>query len=257
MEVILKTVDLTKRFGALAAVDRVSLEVAKGQITGLIGPNGSGKSTLFNTIYGIYKPDEGNIFFKDKKINGLTPDQIYAMGLVKDFQTARLFFGMTVLENMALPPKGQIGENIRWAPLHSKWYDQEKINAKTILELSKTFQIQPVIKNASTEISGGQMKLLQLGRTLMSTPELVLLDEPTAGVNPKLSQEIFELIDMLRKEKGLSFFIIEHKLDLLFDFVDMVYVMHQGEIIAKGLPDEILNNRACVAAYLGDYKCPS
>jgi branched-chain amino acid transport system ATP-binding protein len=101
------------------------------------------------------------------------------------------------------------------------------------------------------------MKLLQLGRTLMSTPELVLLDEPTAGVNPRLSQEIFGLIDMLRKEKGLSFFIVEHKLDLLFDFVDLVYVMHQGKIITKGLPDEILSNRACVDAYLGDYKCPS
>jgi branched-chain amino acid transport system ATP-binding protein len=251
MREILKLIDVTKKFGELRAVDRVSLEVRKDSITGLIGPNGSGKSTLFNTIAGVYRPDEGSIFYKGERIDGLTVEQIYAKGLVKSFQDARLFLGMTVLENMLLPPKNQIGEKMRLAPFHHKWQDQEKMYTETVLRLSHKFQIRNVLSNLASEISGGQMKLLQIGRSLMSAPELVLLDEPTAGVTPRLAREIFELIESLRSEGGLTFFIIEHKLDLLFEYAETIYVMDIGKIIAKGSPNEILKNQRVIDAYLG------
>lgn len=251
MEEILRLVNVTKKFGELRAVDRVSLEVRKNSITGLIGPNGSGKTTLFNTIAGIYKPDEGSIFYKGERIDGLSVEQIYAKGLVKSFQIVRLYLGMSVFENMLIPPRNQIGEKMRWSLFHSKWRDQEKINAETALRLSNKFQLFNVLSNLASEISGGQMKLLQICQGLMSRPELVLLDEPTAGIAPKLSEEIFELIERLRSEYDLSFFIIEHKLDFLFEYADIVYVMDSGKIIAKGSPDDILANQRVIDAYLG------
>jgi branched-chain amino acid transport system ATP-binding protein len=251
---LLKLVDVVKSFGGLRAVDGVSLEVEKGGLVGLIGPNGSGKTTLFNVIAGVYKPERGQIYFEGKRIDGLTPDEVFQRGIVRSFQLPRLFKGMTLLCNTLVPPRGQIGEKIRYAPIHRTWKSQEISNAEEALKISRTLELDGVIANLATDISGGQMKLLEIGRALMGEPKLLLLDEPTAGVAPKLAREIFERIIDLREEFGITCFIIEHRLELLFDFVKHIFVMHKGQIIAEGTRDDIMNNETVIKVYLGDFE---
>ncbi|MGD0478259.1 MAG: ABC transporter ATP-binding protein [Nitrososphaerales archaeon] len=245
--------NVVKTFDALRAVDGVSLEVKKGSIIGLIGPNGSGKSTLFNSIAGFYKPDGGEIYFEGKLINGLKSNEIFDRGIVRSFQMPRLFTGMTVLSNALVPPRNQKGEKTRYAPFHRSWRDQEIANARKSLKVTTDIHLDEVIRNLATDISGGQMKLLELARSLMGEPKLLLLDEPTAGVAPRLAEEIFEGIVSLRNEFGITCFIIEHRLELLFDYVEHIFVMHQGKILAEGTKEEILNNEMVVKVYLGDF----
>jgi branched-chain amino acid transport system ATP-binding protein len=248
---MLKLTNVTKSFGALRAVDNVSLEVKEGSLTGLIGPNGSGKSTLFNTIAGIYKPESGEIYFKGKRIDGLPPNEIFHEGVVRSFQNPHLFKGMTVLGNALLPPRGQKGERIRNAPFERTWSDQEIANAHKARKIVGDLQLAKVVKNLASDISGGQMKLLEIGRASMGEPKLLLLDEPTAGVAPKLAHEIFQSIRAVTEEGGTTSFIIEHRLELLFDFVEEIFVMHEGKILARGTKDEILANQGVVDVYLG------
>lgn len=251
---MLKLIDVVKSFGGLRAVDGVSLEIEKGGLVGLIGPNGSGKTTLFNVIAGVYKPERGQIYFEGKRIDGLTPDEVFQRGIVRSFQFPRLFRGMTVLCNTLVPPRDQIGEKIRYAPIHRIWTPQEISNAEEALKISRTLQLDGVLTNLATDISGGQMKLPEIGRALMGEPKLLLLDEPTAGVALKLAREIFERIINLKEEFGLTCLIIEHRLELLFDFVKHIAVMHKGEIIAEGTRDDILNNETVIKVYLGDFE---
>lgn len=251
MEQILLIKDLHKSFGGLKALNGVNLHVVKGEILGLIGPNGSGKSTLFNIISGLLKPEKGEIHFMGKRIDGLEPSEVYKLGIVRSFQNPRLYTGLTVLENLLVPPKGQIGERMLYAPLKFKWVKQEKTLGVKARDVSSLVELNNVIYNLARDISGGQMKLLELGRTLMGEPKLVLLDEPTAGVLPKLAEQIFTKISELRAEHNLTFFIIEHRLDILFKYVDRVYVMHQGSIIAEGAPQDIVQNKKVIEVYLG------
>jgi branched-chain amino acid transport system ATP-binding protein len=251
VKVMLKVLNVSKSFGGLRAVDNVSLEINEGSIIGLIGPNGSGKSTLFNLISGVLYPDSGEIYFEGIRIDNLPPYERFKLGICYSTQLPRLFKGMSVLENSLLPIKRQIGEKWLFAPIKRKWEFQEIKNAEKVLKNLEYFQLMELYYNFASELSGGQMKLLQLGRTLLGEPKLLLLDEPGAGVAPTLAKDFFKKIIELREKENLTFFIIEHKLDLLFDIVELVYVMDKGRIIAKGRPDEILQNPKVKEAYLG------
>lgn len=243
---------MRKHFGGIRAVDGVTVGIGEGEIVGLIGPNGSGKSTLFNVISGVYKPDAGTIAFQGEHIEGLDAWDVFARGIVRSFQNPRLFRGMTVLENALVPPRGQMGEKVVHAPVRRRWEGQEIALAKDALRILRRNQLQDVRLNWASEISGGQMKLLEVSRTMMAEPKLLLLDEPTAGVAPKLAGEIFDEIAALRREHGLTFLIIEHRLEVLLRAVERVLVLHQGRLLFDGKPDEAVEDSAVIDAYLGE-----
>lgn len=243
---------MKKAFGGIRAVDGVDAVLAEGELAGLIGPNGSGKSTLFNVISGVYKPDAGTIVFRGDRIDGLDPWEVFGRGVVRSFQNPRLFRGMTVLENTLVPPRDQRGERVANAPRPARWEDQEASLASGAIDTLVRNQLQAVPLNWATDISGGQMKLLEASRALMGDPKLLLLDEPTAGVAPKLATEIFETIVALRRAHGLTFLIIEHRLDVLLEHVERVLVMHEGKLIFDGTPDGAVNDPRVIDAYLGE-----
>lgn len=243
---------LQKHFGGLMAVNRVSLTVEPGKIVGLIGPNGSGKSTLVNVVSGLLPSDGGAVRFDGADITGMVPDEIFAQGLVRGFQYPAIYFRMSVLDNTLLPVKGQSGENPWLAPFWGFWRKQEHHAAEDAYRILNDLELSKHFGNLGSDLSGGQMKLLELARTLLGEPKMILLDEPTAGVNPVLARRIFEEIAVMRERLGITFFIIEHRLDILFDFVDEVYVMHMGEIIAHGHPDEVANDPTVRSAYFGN-----
>lgn len=248
---ILKVENISKSFGPIRAVDGVSLSVERGSITGLIGPNGSGKSTLFDLISRTQGKFRGSVFFDGKKIDKLSPHKIFDLGLGRTFQTPRLFTGMTVLENSMLGGNKQKGENPLLAVIPSKWESQETQLAKTTLDRLSSLEIDKMYDKLSSEISGGQMKLLQLANVLAGEPKMMLLDEPTAGVAPRLAQDIFASIEKQCKAYGTTFFIIEHRLQVLFKHVDHLFVMHQGRMIAEGKPVDVVKNQVVIEAYLG------
>ena len=249
---MLQIKNLSKSFGNLRAVNDLSLSVEKGQIIGLIGPNGSGKSTLLSTIAGEGKPDSGTIHFDGHEITQASTDQIFRLGLARSYQDPSLFFRMTVLDNGLLPVKGQAGERLRRAPWHRFWRREEQQNAAVAGGLLSQLQLGHQINTVASELSGGQMKLLELGRTLLGEPEMLLLDEPTAGVAPNLAYTIFDQIELMRRERNLTFLIVEHRLEILFDYVDSVYVMHMGQVIAHGPPAEIEQNQQVREIYFGE-----
>ena len=241
-----------KSFGRLAAVAGVSLHVAEGEIVGLIGPNGSGKSTLLSTIMGAYKPDAGEILFDGHEIGGLAPDRIFGYGLARSYQDPSLFFRMSTLDNALLPARGQTGELARHAPWRRWWWRQEQENAASAATILDDLKIRSRAAAPAADLSGGQMKLLEMGRALMGEPKMLLLDEPTAGVAPALAYTIFEEIDRMRTAHKLTFLIVEHRLEILFDFVDRVYVMHMGQVISAGAPAEIENDAHVREVYFGE-----
>ena len=251
MSDLLQVRDLSKAFGQLQAVDQVSLTVPQGKIIGLIGPNGSGKSTLLNLISATFPADSGNIIFNGADITALKPDDVFQRGLVRSFQDPSLFFRISVLDNALLPIKAQRGERAWLAPFHRLWRRQEDNNATRSGSLLSQIQLGQQYAKSAADLSGGQMKLLELGRSLMGDPQLLLLDEPTAGVAPNLAYTIFEQIETMRQEHNLTFLIIEHRLEILFDFVDWLYVMHLGQLIAEGTPADISANPTVQDIYFG------
>ncbi len=248
---LLRLIEVKKSFGGVVAVDGVSLSIGQGKVVGLIGPNGSGKSTLFNIISGLLRPDHGRIIFKGENISGLSPHRIFKLGLAKSFQIPNLFRTLTPLENFMVPPKNQLGENPLRAPLHNEWEEEERRNAKKAVELLKFLNLFDRGLAQSGDLSGGQMKLCEIGRGLMGTPTLILLDEPAAGVAPALAKEIMDMILKLREELGTSFFIIEHRLDVFLDKLDLVYVMHLGRVIFEGQQSDLATSEIVKEVYLG------
>lgn len=249
---LLKTDNVKKKFGGVVALNGVSVSVKKSTLTMIIGPNGSGKTTLINVISGIYKPDEGKVEYNGLNITGKPPHEIYKMGIVRTFQIPLLFTNLTVLENLLVAARVNEGEKFLNAILKTKWLKREEElveKAYRILELLNLDHLwnQPVFK-----LSGGQMKLIEVGRALMSDPQLVLMDEPIAGVNPKLAHEIFDYIVYLKSKLNLSFLIVEHRLDVALQYVNYVYAMHRGRVVAEGSPEEVLENHEVSKAYLGE-----
>jgi len=252
-ETLLKIKEVSKHFGGVWAVNGVSLTIRSGRIWGLIGPNGSGKTTLFNTVAGLHRPDAGDIYFNSARINDLTPHQIYALGLVNTFQIPRLFPRLSVLDNMLVAARGHRGDKfLHTLFLRRNWQEQEVELAEKAVEILELLELDHLASSPAGELSGGQRKLLEIGRGVMASPTLLLLDEPAAGVNPKLARKIFERIEGLREKQGLSYFIIEHRLELLFDFASWVYVMDKGKIVVEGQPAEVAGNHTFYQVYLGE-----
>ncbi|HID90423.1 TPA: ABC transporter ATP-binding protein [Candidatus Bathyarchaeota archaeon] len=245
--------NVTKAFGGLRAVDNVSLSVGRHTVTGLIGPNGSGKTTLFNIISGVHKPDSGEILFDGRHIDGLSPHDIYAKGLVRSFQIPRLFCRLTVLDNMLLAARGHTGE--RFVNLFLKrreWLRREVELAEKALRILELLELDGLRDSLAGELSGGQMKLLEIGRSLMADPQMLLLDEPATGVHPALAHKIFERIVGLRDELRITFFIIEHRIEILLKYVDWVYVMNRGRVVTEGDPERITDDRILIDIYMGE-----
>jgi neutral amino acid transport system ATP-binding protein len=240
---LLEIDNLTKRFGGVVAVDACSLSVPAGRITGLIGPNGSGKTTVFNLVTGFMPSDGGAVRFKSRSIAGLGPDRIYALGIGRTFQLARIFTRLTALENMLVPVRRA---GLRALLSRGQWGD-EKARAMEMLEFMDISQVAGTLGGA---LSYGQRKLLELAAVMMARPELVLLDEPAGGVNPALLERIAEHIRDLNRQ-GVSFLLVEHNMGFVMNLCHDVVVLHQGRVIAQGTPREVRENPAVLDAYLG------
>ncbi len=251
-EALLKIRELSKHFGGVYAVNGVSLDVKQGGICGLVGPNGSGKTTLFNTILGLYKPDGGSICFNGRNINNLAPHQIYALGLVNTFQLPRLFHQLTVLDNMLVAARGHQGDALANSLfLRKRWQEQEKELIEEALAILELVELDKWAFSPASELSGGQRKLLEVARGLMAKPTLLLLDEPAAGINPVLGKSIFQKLQDFSRD-GTTFFIVEHRLEILFEFASWLYVMDKGRTVAQGEPQQITKDPAFYQAYLGE-----
>jgi len=252
-EVPLRVDNVRKEFGGIVAVDNASFEVRSGTLTGLIGPNGAGKSTTFNCITGVHKPTAGEINFQGRDITNLAPNQVANRGLVRTFQIARELEEMTVLENMLLAPKGQRGEAL-WRSVmpvaRRSVVSQEKEILEDCWEMLEFFEIDHLADEYAGNLSGGQRKLLELARALLTEPTMLLLDEPFAGVNPSLEERLLEHIHDLRRE-GYTFLIVEHDMDLIMQNCEHIIVMHQGTVLTEGPPAEVKANEQVVEAYLG------
>lgn len=249
---LLQLQHLRKDYGGLRAVDDVSFDVPEGKIVGLIGPNGSGKSTLINMIAGTTDVTGGNILFDGVDVTDFPSNKVFQQGIARGYQDPSLYFQMTVLDNVLLPVKDQSGENPFVAPLRRLWRGEEHNHAERAKEVLEQVQLLSHYDKLASDLSGGQMKLLEIARALMGDPKLLLLDEPTAGVAPNLAYDIFKQIARLRDDYGITFLIVEHRLEILFDFVDYVYVMHLGNLLAQGTPDEISANDTVREVYFGD-----
>ncbi|MFS8583172.1 MAG: ABC transporter ATP-binding protein [Limnochordales bacterium] len=248
---LLEVRGLHKDFGGATAVAGVDLELQAGEFVGLIGPNGSGKSTLFNLISGVLKPTRGEVYFDGRRIDGLAPDRIFHLGLVRNFQVPRLFRNMTTLENALLPPEGQLGEHPWHALFPKRWRQQELELARKAQSVLQTFHLEHAALQGTGELSGGQMKLLEAARALMGQAKLLLFDEPAAGVAPALAHSVFDHLRRMQQEAGMTLFVIEHRLDVLFEYVDYVIVMDRGRVIARGRPAEVAKAPRVIEAYFG------
>lgn len=243
---------VTKRFGSFTAVDRCSLSVEAGSITGLIGPNGAGKSTLFNMVAGTLIADEGSVVFDGQDITHLPPHERFRLGLVRTFQIAHEFSNMTVLENLMMVPPNQSGED-----LFSTWFRWSRVREEEASLLRKATEVADFllltrVKNEKAgNLSGGQKKLLELGRTMMADARVVLLDEIAAGVNKTLMVDLAKNIERLNQELGYTFFIIEHDMDLISRLCDPVIVMASGTVMTEGKIQDIQKNEAVIEAYFG------
>ena len=249
----LEVSELRKEFGGVTAVDGVSFSVDRGSLTGLIGPNGAGKSTTFNCITGVYTPDGGTVRFDGEDITGLSPHRIATKGLVRTFQIARELKEMTVLENLMLAPQTQSGESLlrSVAPrLRQRVKSEERRQVERVWETLEFFEIDHLAHEHAGNLSGGQRKLLELARVLLTDPSVVLLDEPMAGVNPTLERKLLDRIEALVAE-GYTFLLVEHDMDVIMDHCETVIVMHQGRNLRTGPPEEIQESERVIDAYLG------
>jgi branched-chain amino acid transport system ATP-binding protein len=249
---LLEVRGLTRSFGAMRAVDDINFDVLEGTITGLIGPNGAGKSTAFGLITGAVRADAGDICFKGERISGLSPDRIFREGLARTFQIPRPFPKMTVLENVMFAPLGQTGERfwLNWLRYASVRDEEKRIRDRAMEVLGFT-GLAPKANDLAGQLSGGQQKLLELARVLMTEPCLILLDEPAAGVNPTLLEVLIQKILALHA-RGITFLIVEHNMDMVMSICNPIIVMAQGRVIFEGPAAAVRADERVVDAYLGD-----
>ena len=244
--------DVVKHFGGVAAVNGVSMEIKQGTITGLIGPNGAGKSTLFNLIAGNLNPESGSIYLDGEDVTGLKPHMLFSKGLLRTFQIAHEFQSLSVLDNLMMVPSLQVGESLLGA-----WFKREKVVRQEAEMRGKAEEVISFLNmghlanELAGNLSGGQKKLLELGRTMMVSPKVVILDEVGAGVNRTLLKEIGDAILSMNRERGFTFCMIEHDMDFISRLCDPVVVMAEGKILAQGSAEEIKANEDVIEAYLG------
>jgi ABC-type branched-subunit amino acid transport system ATPase component len=248
---MLKVEKVSKHFGGLTAVFDVSLDLGVAPITGLVGPNGSGKTTLFHIISGFYRSDGGRVFFAEKEISGLSPHVISRMGMVRTFQQTRVLPFLSTRENLLSAVPAQRGERLTslfFRP--GKVVREEKQNRAKADEVLELIKLAPLADALSGRLSYGQQKLLELGRVLMAEPKMILLDEPTAGINPTLIRRLVEVLKELT-EQGVRIFLIEHNMPLVAEICDQVFVMDSGNLIFSGSPADAIEDPGVIEAYLG------
>jgi neutral amino acid transport system ATP-binding protein len=241
-----------KRFGGIRALDGSSLSVREGSVTALIGPNGAGKTTFFNVITGFYRPDAGRAAFGGREVLGRPPYAIARLGMVRTFQITKALARMPVIDNMMLGAPDQPGErlvNVVFRP--GAWRRREAEVRDQAMELLEIFNLTPLADAYAGTLSGGQRKLLELARALMTRPRFLLLDEPMAGINPTLGRRLLDHMQRLRAERGVTFLFIEHDMEVVMNHADRVIVMAQGRVIADGEPHEVRKDQAVIDAYLG------
>ncbi|MDQ1083043.1 MULTISPECIES: ABC transporter ATP-binding protein [Microbacterium] len=241
---------VTRQFGGLKAVDVEHLEIPRGQITALIGPNGAGKTTLFNLLTGFDKPNTGAWSFEGSNLAGVPAFKVSRQGMVRTFQLTKSLGRLSVLQNMLLGAREQKGENIFRALIPGIWRSQEKTNTERADDLLRRFKLDAKREDFAASLSGGQRKLLEMARALMSDPKLVMLDEPMAGVNPALTQSLLGHILDLKKE-GMSVLFVEHDMHMVRHISDWVVVMAEGRVVAEGPPETVMSDQAVIDAYLG------
>ncbi|MCE4599650.1 MAG: ABC transporter ATP-binding protein [Desulfurococcales archaeon] len=251
-EVILRTENLVKRFGGIVALDNVNIEIERGKVTLLIGPNGSGKTTLANVITGFIEPDSGRVIYKNRDITNLPAHERARIGIARTFQIPKPFKNLTVLENVMVAAERNPGENPYLSALFKRrWVDFEEKLAARAFEVLRWVGLEEKWDSKASDLSGGQMKLLEIARSIIRGAELIIMDEPAAGVNPKLVHDIFERIRMLSRERGLTFLIIEHRIGLISGYIDYAYAMNMGMVISRGDPERVFNDRVVLESYLG------
>ena len=250
---ILVARQIRRQFGGIVAVDADHVEVQRHSITALIGPNGAGKTTLFNLLTGFDEPNQGTWSFDGRSLDKLVAHRTAKMGMVRTFQLTKSLTKLSVIENMKLGATGQKGE--RWwnGLLPFTWRAQEQAIEERADELLRRFKLDHMRNEYAGTLSGGQRKLLEMARSLMTNPKLVMLDEPMAGVNPALKQSLNQHIKGLRDE-GMTVLFVEHDMDMVHDISDWVIVMAEGRVIAEGTPDQISSNPAVIDAYLGTHQ---
>jgi len=248
---ILTVKGVRKTFGGVVALEDVNINVKKGLMTMLIGPNGSGKTTLINVITGFYQPDRGRVWFDGEDITKWSPHKVYDEGLVRTFQIPKPFQKLTVLENMLTAYRNNPGESFLRALFRKAWVNEEENATETAFKLLEFLNLGHMWDRWASELSGGQMKLLEAGRALMSGAKMILMDEPASGIYPKLADEVFSHLSDMKSKLGVTFLIVEHRLEIVLPYVDYVYAMSTGKIISDGKPNKVLNDPAVIESYLG------
>ena len=243
---------INKRFGGLKVLNNLSFKIEKGSISGLIGPNGAGKTTLFNVINGSIKPDSGSVQLNNYELIGLQPHELFEIGVLRTFQIPHEFFSLTVLDNLLVVPPNKIGETFfgQWF-FEKKIKKIEEINVKKAQDILDILGLSHLEKEYAGNLSGGQKKLLELGRVMMVEPEIILLDEVGAGVNKTLLKKISNVIKKLNKEKKYTFIMIEHDLDFISKLCDTIIVMAEGQFLTQGNIQQIKSNQKVIDIYLG------
>ena len=246
----LSTHDLHKSFDGHNVINGASIEIFPNKVNLLIGANGSGKTTLVNLVSGLLRSQSGKVMYVGKDITNLQPHKVFERGIIRTFQTPKLFMSLTLFDNL-LMARPHVGESfLNWV-LPNKWENEEKVLTEKALGILDALGILELKDHLAYDLSGGQIKLLELGKTLMGDFTLVLLDEPIAGIAPKLAHTIFEKIREICGAQNTTFLIIEHRLDIALQYVDHVFVMHEGQIIVHGEPETILQNKQVIESYLG------
>jgi branched-chain amino acid transport system ATP-binding protein len=249
---LLETINVVKRFGGLTAVNKVTFKLEPGRIVSIIGPNGAGKTTFFNTLTGIYHPEEGQITFNGRPINGLRPDQIAARGISRTFQNIRLFGNMSVIENILVGMHVHLKQSPLDTLLHLPFFKKEEKDSEFKAEELMTYVgLKGVGNELAKNLPYGGQRRLEIARALAADPLMLLLDEPAAGMNPQETEDVTRLFRRIRDERGITILLIEHDMRVVMNISELICVMDYGEKIAEGTPDEIRSNSRVIEAYLG------